>query len=55
LVRLIEVIFLLEELITHLNVGASQINFQQFRNVFYLQGEPFYQYAIVMEFISDDL
>jgi hypothetical protein len=50
-----EVIFLLEGLIAHLNVGTSQTNFQQFHNVFYLQDEPFHQYAIVMNFISDYL
>jgi hypothetical protein len=32
-----------------------QTNLQQFHNGFGMQGRPFHQIAIVMEFIADDL
>jgi hypothetical protein len=41
--------------IIHLNMCGSQTNFQQFLNGFRLQGRPFCQSVIVMEFIADDL
>jgi hypothetical protein len=48
------VIFLLEELIIHLKLCGSQANLQQFHNGFGLQGRPFRESVIFMEFIADD-
>jgi hypothetical protein len=48
-------LFLLEELIIHFNVCGSQTNFQRFHNCVKLQGTPFHESVIVMEFIADDM
>jgi hypothetical protein len=45
----------LEELIMHLKECTSQTNPQQFYNGFGMQGRPFLQSDIVMEFIADGL
>jgi hypothetical protein len=47
-------IFLLEELIIHLNICCSQTNLLHFNNDFRLQGKPFHQ-SVIIVFIADDL
>jgi hypothetical protein len=45
----------LQELIILLKICDSETNLQKFHNGFDLQGKPFLQSFIVMEFITDDL
>jgi hypothetical protein len=45
----------LEELIILLELCGSKKNLQHFHNGFGLQGRPFHQSVIIMEFTTDDL
>jgi hypothetical protein len=44
-----------EKLTINLKICGSQTNLQQFSNGFGLQGRPFHQSFMAMEFITDDL
>jgi hypothetical protein len=44
-----------EKHIISLKICGSQTNLQQFSNGFGLQGRPFHQSLIAIEFITDDL